>query len=139
MQNTSLQGLAANLLICSFSYLYFLILERYSYKTMWLLFSIKNWRIIIIYIKIQKILQDKNIFDKKRAEESKKDKMVSTNFYEDRKIVFISDNTKYVSLSVTNSWANSMLSLFRNVWVTSWYCVVCIGKIYVAWQWIFFA
>ena len=82
---------------------------------MWLLFSIKNWRIIIIYIKIQKILQDKNIFDKKRAEESKKDKMVSTNFYEDRKIVFISDNTKYVSLSVTNSWANSMLSLFRNV------------------------
>ena len=82
---------------------------------MWLLFSIKNWRIIIIYIKIQKILQDKNIFDKKRAEESKKDKMVSTNFYEDRKIVFISDNTKYVSLSVTNSWANSLLSLFRNV------------------------
>ena len=82
---------------------------------MWLLFSIKNWRIIIIYIKIQKILQDKNIFDKKRAEESKKDKMVSTNFYEDRKIVFISDNTKYVSLSATNSWANSLLSLFRNV------------------------
>ena len=82
---------------------------------MWLLFSIKNWRIIIIYIKIQKILQDKNIFDEKRAEESKKDKMVSTNFYEDRKIVFISDNTKYVSLSVTNSWANSLLSLFRNV------------------------
>ena len=82
---------------------------------MWLLFSIKNWRIIIIYIKIQKILQDKNIFDEKRAEESKKDKMVSTNFYEDRKIVFISDNTKYVSLSVTNSWANSLLSLFGNV------------------------
>ena len=82
---------------------------------MWLLFSIKNWRIIIIYIKIQKILQDKNIFDEKRAEESKKDKMVSTNFYEDRKIVFISDNTKYVSLSATNSWANSLLSLFRNV------------------------
>ena len=82
---------------------------------MWLLFSIKNWRIIIIYLKIQKILQDKNIFDKKRAEESKKDKMVSTNFYEDRKIVFISDNTKYVSLSVKNSWANSFLSLFRNV------------------------
>ena len=82
---------------------------------MWLLFSIKNWRIIIIYIKIQKILQDKNIFDKKRAEESKKDKMVSTNFYEDRKIVFLSDNTKYVSLSATNSWANSLLSLFINV------------------------
>ena len=77
----------------------------------------------MIYLKIHKILQDKNIFDKKRAESSKKDKIVSTNFHEDRKIVFISENTKYVSfnvsLSVTNSWANSFLSLFRNVEVAS--------------------
>ena len=55
----------------------------------------------MIYLKIHKILQDKNIFDKKRAEASKKDKIVSINFHEDRKIVFISENTKYVSLSVT--------------------------------------
>ena len=72
-------------------------------------------RILIISIKIQKILQDKNNFDQKRGAESKEDKIVSTNFYEDRKFVFISDNTKYVSLSVKNSWANSFLSLFRNV------------------------